>query len=120
MNVTPLGNPLTVLITVSPLLSDALILMLFSTELTSCVLSLIAVTVGGVVSVTVIVIAGDTFDPLSVEVIDIISFPVKTKPLGTDTEKFPVLSAVPDNVLPSLKFNVIVVLASAVPLIAVS
>ena len=72
-----------------------------------------------VVSVTVI-IAGDTFDPLSVEVIDIVSFPVKTKPLGTDTEKFPVLSAVPDNVLPSLKFNVIVVLASAVPLIAVS
>ncbi|MFC1451360.1 hypothetical protein ABXK36_36920 [Bacillus cereus] len=42
--------------------------------LTSCVLLLIAFTAGGVLSITDIVIAGDTLAPLSIDVIFIVSF----------------------------------------------
>ena len=117
---TPFGKPLTWFVTAWPLLSVASIVIESIAVFTSLVWFSIAVTVGCVVSVTVITVADDLFNPLSVAIIDIVSLPVKTKSLGIDTEKFPVLSVVPVNSLPSLKFNVILVLGSDVPLTVVS
>jgi len=59
-------------------LSVASILIGSISVLTSCVLLLIAFTAGGVLSITDIVIAGDTLSPLSIDVILIVSFPVRT------------------------------------------
>ena len=78
LNVTPAGSPRTSWITLSPLLSVASIINGLNAVLTSCVLLLIAFTAGGVLSITDIVIAGDTLAPLSIDVIFIVSFPVRT------------------------------------------
>ena len=75
---------------------------------------------GGVVSVTVIVVGWETFNPLSMAVIEIVSLPVKLNPDGILTEKLPLLSTVPVNMCPSLNAKLIFVLASAVPIIALS
>ena len=77
-NVTPLGKPSTLFVTAWPLLSVASILIGSISVLTFCVLLLIAFTAGGVLSITDIVIAGDTLSPLSIDVILIVSFPVRT------------------------------------------
>lgn len=53
-------------------------------------------------------------------VIEIVSLPVKLNPDGILTEKLPLLSTVPVNMRPSLNAKLIFVLASAVPIIALS